>query len=195
VKQIAVIVEGYGDVAAAPSLLARTGDLLGQIFIGAHPIRAKEWPSLKAVGELERYLDLALSRNPDQILVMLDLDDGCVASEATAAEYRIQQWINGRSISASIVFLAREYETFFLHRIADIGGDGIAKIVNPDAIRDAKGRLGKELGKRYKETRDQVAFTKLIDLNLLFNDSRAFRKLCKELSGSSYDNMSAEIAG
>lgn len=186
---VAAVVEGFGDVSAFPALVARTGDWLGINLYSPRPIRAGEWASIKAKNSLDRHLELAISRNPDRIVVALDLDDGCPVAESAVAKEQIEKCLSGRAIPVSIIFMMREYESIFLHQAADINPSVNDIGCDPDAVRDAKGRVKAILGRRYNEPKDQPALTKMIDLKALYRKSRCYRKLCKEISGLTYDEI------
>lgn len=189
---VAAVVEGFGDIRAVPHLVAKTGALVGLPMNARNPIRAGEWPKLRNVGVLERYLDLALSRGCDQILVLLDLDDGCAAEQAALARDRVNGWKNGRSIPVSFVFIVREFESLFLacaDNFASPSPSVAQLIADSETYRDAKGQVGRLIGRRYKETQDQEAFMKRIDLENLIRRSRSFRKLTKEITTLSYDQL------
>lgn len=187
--RIATIVEGFGDVKAVPHLIGKSGALLGIAMSAPNPIRAGEWKKLRNTGVLERYLDLALSRAYDQIIVILDLDDGCAAEESEIAEARLISWNNGRQIPVYLVFLVREFEALFL-ACADSFSPSITDgLPNHEAFRDAKGKMSDILGRRYKETQDQETFTKKLDFDNLVRRSRSYRKLVKDLMGSSYEEL------
>lgn len=185
-----MIVEGYGDAEAVPSLVAKTAIKFGTTAIAANPIRAGEWKSLKQVGSFERYLDLALTRRCDLILVVLDLEDDCPVAEAAIANERILSWKGGRDIRVELVFLAREYETLFLYETSclpvvsdfDIPDD-------PMSVRGAKERIKSITGKRYKETQDQLRFTKELDLDALYAVCRSYKRFCKALIGLEYNQL------
>lgn len=98
------IVEGYGDVAAIPTLLAKIGQVAGQAIVSDKPIRAGEWGALRAKGALPKFLELAHSRNQDIILVILDLDDGCPVEQRLVIDQIILEWKNGRNIEAKAIF-------------------------------------------------------------------------------------------
>ena len=181
-KKICCIAEGYGDVDALPSLIAKTGAIEDRIIISPEPIRAGEWPKVKRAGVLERLLDLASSRNWDHILMVLDLDDGCPVEEHAHAMERVNTWLNGRDILVSVVFLNREYETLFLQEPSCLGDVETQMIPNdPTTIRGAKGLVKRLIGRRYKETTDQKEITERLDLVSLEISSRSFRKLKKEI--------------
>lgn len=188
--RIAVVVEGYGDVQAMPVLIGKIGGKLGKMIIASDPIRAGEWPSLRNIGKLERSLDLAASREPDGILVALDLDDGCPVDEGIQFQNRVDAWLAGRQIPVTSVFLTREYETMFLHCPGSLGAfDPTALPAQPNNIRGAKERIRDLIGRRYRETQDQKAFTARLDLDILYRESRPFRRMCKAVSGMPYAEM------
>lgn len=183
-KTLAAIVEGYGDWDAVPHLVYRIGAYYDKHVIAPKPIRVGEWKKLRREGELERALELAISRRPDQIIVILDLDDGCPVVESTSALQRAAAWKNGRNVEVSVVFLTREYESLFLS-CAQVHCDDAAQcadvIARAETIRDAKGALRSLLGRRYKETQDQAEMTKKLDIQSLMDNSRCGRKLIKEI--------------
>ena len=191
-KRFVPIVEGYGDVEAVPVLIGRTGAAFGLQIISEQPIRAGEWKSLRAPGKLERYLELAASRNADAILIFLDLDDGCAVAERDEALERIESWRNGRPIEVGTVFAVREYECMFLH-VAELLNPEAAQVANSDQIRDAKGGVRAILGRRYKETQDQISLTRTMPLAAVFERCRFYRKFCKELTGLNYNEMPAIV--
>lgn len=197
-KRVAVIVEGHGDVQSAPALIARSASAFGFTLIPGDPIRAGEAPKLRRKGELERFLKLAASRSEvDEVFVVLDLDDGC------AKEYYNEFVKRCSSISADIgktvhfCFCVREFEAWFLSDLETIRlalpeygiPEGIA-IENAEAIRGAKQVLKRYCrGRGYKETRDQLVFTKKIDVKKLAGRSRSFRKLLKAVTGLDYGEL------
>ncbi|MEG3172925.1 hypothetical protein U1708_11955 [Sphingomonas sp. ZB1N12] len=188
--RIAVVVEGYGDVQAMPVLIGKIGGKLGKTIVSSDPIRAGEWPILKKIGKLERCLDLAASREPDVILVALDLDDGCPVNEGVQFQGRVDAWLAGRMIPVASVFLTREYETMFLHCPVSLGHfDPAAIPAQPNNIRGAKERIRDLIGRRYRETQDQKAFTAKLDMNILYRESRPFRRMCKAVSGMPYNEL------
>ena len=191
-RRVVAIVEGYGDSAAVSTLIAKIGLHFCIQLIASNPIRVGEWQKLKRPGELERVLELAHGREWDHILILLDLDDDCAAAEALAANERIERWKNGRLVDVSLVFLIREYESLFLS-CADSFSDDVAlctnAIASAEVERNAKGKLRSLTGKRYKETQDQVEYTKKIEVANLIERSRCFRKLAKELARRPYESL------
>lgn len=193
--RIATVVEGFGDVAAMPILLGRTGRMLGEIVIAQNPIRAGDWKSIKAKGVLPKFLQLAHSRGCDLIMLIFDLDDGCPVEESQIAMDLVNSWKNGRDINISITFLIREYEAIFVHCRNDIAA--MDQNFNPgdiDGCRDAKGLVRSLIGRRYKETQDQENFTNQINLVNLYGRCRSYRKICKSITGQNYDEIHGRIS-
>lgn len=202
-KRVALIVEGHGDVQSAPALVARAASTFGLTLIPADPIRAGEAPKLRRHGELERFLRLAASRPEiDEIFVVLDMDDGC------AKEYHDDFVARTSSIAAVLAkpvhfcFCVREYEGWFLSDIETLrlalpeyGISAGVTIENAESIRGAKQLLNKHCrGRVYKETRDQVIFTRNLDIKRLARRSRSFRKLLKAVTGMDYGDLALACA-
>jgi hypothetical protein len=194
VIKVAAIVEGYGDVAAMPTLIAKAAAMFDKTDIASNPIRAGEWAGLSRNGEFEKHLELAARRECDLILTVLDLDDGCPVENVALARQRIDNWRGTRSVRSEIVFLPREYETLFLLAPSCFGTFDERLIPsNPDSIRGAKERIKPIIGRRYKETQDQLSFTKKVDTFELYHNSKTFRRLCKALLNVSYNQMDGLI--
>lgn len=190
--RVVALVEGYGDVKAVPNLVSRSASLFATPCEMVHPIRAGEWKSLRREGQLERFLDLAASRAPDLILIILDLEDDCVAQEAAAARARVAIWLGSRSLKVETVFINREYETLFLQEPSCFNIPSPQHIPsNPEQVRGAKERIRQITGKKYKETQDQARFTQSLNLTDLFQASRAYRRLCKSVVGIDYYALTA----
>jgi hypothetical protein len=192
VKTLAAIVEGYGDQQAVPTLISRLAHYLGHPAIAPNPIRVGEWKKLRRPGELERVLTLANSRNPDGIIIVQDLEDGKPIDELNQHKGRIDSWINGRSIQVDLVFLVKEYENIFLSCAETFNSDEekiASAIAGHCSTRDAKGALRALLGRRYKETQDQLAFTKMIHVGKLLERNRSARKLARAITGLKYEEI------
>lgn len=185
-RTIVSIVEGYGDHAAVPHLIAKMGEHFQIATISPNPIRAGKWKKIRRPGELERNLDLAFSRKPDGILIILDLEDDCPVKEAEAARVRIDAWLNGRACLVSVVFLVKEYEALFLACARVYTDDKVLakkKEEVAETVRDAKGHVREIIGRRYKEVVDQADLTKKMSIEVLLSNSRSSRKLAKDLFG------------
>ena len=204
-KKIVLVVEGDGDVQSMPSLVAKTVNRLGLSVIPCEqPIRSGEARKLRRPGELERFLRLAASREEaSEILVVLDLDDGCAAAWHEEFRQRADPISQASGKRIGICFCVREFEGWILASLdsvrqgyPEIGIEEAIFVENHEDIRGAKERLREICGRHgYKETRDQVKMTKKLDLNRLYECSRSFRKFVKELSGLSYEEIDIHFSG
>lgn len=186
---VVAIVEGDGEVAALPILLRRlnawlTPDVAGLI---ATPIRVPRMRFINRDEEFNRYLALAAAKceSGGWILILLDADDDCPAELGQSLLERAQAAVGHRPVA--VVLANREYEAWFLAASVSLNGArGLTlsendELVSAEAPRDAKGWLGHRMtGGRYSETRDQPAFSALMDLDAARARSRSFRKLCDE---------------
>lgn len=173
-----VVVEGDGDRAAVPNLLARFVAELGLYATWKPPLKI----NVLRPADAARAGDLTRSRaDIDGLLVLRDDEDGCPKADGP----EIAQWFKGLQLpfpTACVLFF-REYETIFLPHLSDMAGKdldvgGVARPgLLPDAAshpapetpRDAKGVLTANMasGRSYKETVDQLAFTRLVDMPAL----------------------------
>lgn len=202
-KRVALICEGRGDVAALPSLIARAAAAIGAaVTVCDPPIRAGEAKKLRRAGELERFVDLALRREgAEEVLVVLDLDDDCPATFHAEFLSRVRELAERHGKKVHICFCVREYEAWFLTRIDDLkaafpefGWKEEAKFPKPDEIRGAKEALSGACSRGYKQTRDQLAFSKKLEIKLLASQSRSFKKLLKSILNISYEELNAKLA-
>lgn len=184
---IASIVEGDGEVSALPVLLRRLSDWLpaSEHPQPLPPIRVRRDRFLNRDDEFRKQLLLAASKCGDQgwILVVLDADDDCPATLAATVYQRAQQYVAHRRLS--VVIANREFEAWFIAAARSLDGHrGFRvpqEVVDAEVPRDAKGWLRGHIdGGAYREVLDQAAFAAAIDLQQAFDNSRSFRKLCKE---------------
>ncbi|MDB5683416.1 MAG: hypothetical protein JWM75_1114 [Sphingomonas bacterium] len=78
----------------------------------------------------------------------------------------------------------------FLHRCVDLNPTFDKKSLgNIDQVRDAKGKVREIIGRRYNEPKDQPVLTKMINFPALYQKSRSYAKLCKEVSGMCYSEL------
>ncbi len=186
--KIVGIVEGHGEVNSLRILLSRLAEWRSGL---AHvdmdkPIRVARDRFLNREEEFQRYLQLAADKCGDEgrILILLDADDDCPATLAPEISLRAKTIIPYRQIS--VVLANREYEAWFIAAAASLDGVRDFKFdpndnVDPESSRDAKGWIGKRKRNRsYSEILDQPAMTSRMDLEMVFEKSRSFRKLCKE---------------
>lgn len=186
-------------MAAGCSLVAKAAASFGkQVYASEPPIRAGNAIKLKRVGELERHLRLAASREDiDHILVLVDLDDGCPAEFAKEFNDRATPISQETGKKIHICFCVREYEAWFLASIdvireqhPEYGIPGDLAFPDAETIRAAKGALERACKNRgYKQMRDQHAFTKKLDIRKLSARSRSFRKFVKSVLDIDYDQL------
>lgn len=185
---IASIVEGDGEVAALPVLLRRLNEWRPGIGCAQPltPIRVHRDRFLNREDEFRKQLLLAAAKCGEQgwILVVLDADDDCPATLAGEIHQRALQHVPHRRLS--VVIAKREYEAWFLAAAPSLEGQRGFRCpddrpVDAETPRDAKGWLRRNMeGGAYSEVLDQPAFTARFDLQMAFDSSRSFRKLCKE---------------
>jgi hypothetical protein len=166
---IVPIVEGHGEVVAAPLLIRRIAEAM-DVFdvVVKKPIRVPKH-KLQKPGELERTLDLAIQKAEGicGIIILLDADDDCPGETAPALLTRAKKAHPG--VPIQLVLAKMEYEAWFLGAIGSLTAEkgGELKLVcdyNPEIIRGAKERLEQLLDSHYSETVDQPAYTALFDL-------------------------------
>jgi len=186
--RIASIVEGDGEEKALPILLRRLRDewqVVNEFVEPLPPIRVHRDRFINRDEEFRKQLLLAAAKCGERgwILVLLDADDDCPVTLATDIHRRAMQYISHRRLS--VVIAKREYEAWFLAAARSLDGRrGFCypdEFVDPESPRDAKGWLRRNMESRtYSEVLDQPAFTAHFDLQQAFDNSRSFRKLCKE---------------
>jgi hypothetical protein len=170
----ALLVEGDGDVLSLPSLFRSSVNFLG-LDGCVHPIAPIKVGDPTSAIKSERFIRMfkyaigASSNNA--VIVCLDSDDYCpfVASEEIYA--RIREITDSFQKPVGICLFEREFESMFLADIERLQ-QGRAEIeqgnFDPTSWsnhRDAKGVFSSMLKDiSYKETRDQVKYTALIDL-------------------------------
>lgn len=184
--KIGLIVEGDGEVLAAPILIRRIGEALGHHIEVRRPFRVKR-DKLAKPGEIERAIESTarLVGAGTPILVLLDADDDCIAKLNTQLTTSARATRDDRPIS--VVLANREFEAWFLASISSLRGRGRVRADaewpgDPEEPRDAKGRLGQLMtSARYSPTVDQAALASLMDLELARQRSPSFAKLWREL--------------
>ncbi|AVS60940.1 hypothetical protein C8241_03755 [Paracidovorax avenae] len=185
---IASIVEGDSEVIALPILLRRlAGELEPAVAVQPlPPIRVRRDRFIQREDEFRKQLLLAAAKSGEQgwILVVLDADDDCPAQLGQQLLARAQKYVPHRRIS--VVLANREFEAWFIAAASSLqGARGFAvevdELVEAEIPRDAKGWMRRHMkGGVYREILDQPAFAARIDLQQAKDNSRSFRKLCKE---------------
>ncbi len=185
---IASIVEGDSEVNALPILLRRlAGELSPSVAVQPlPPIRVRRDRFIQREEEFRKQLLLAAAKSGTQgwILVILDADDDCPAHLGPQLLARAQQCVPHCRVS--VVLANREFEAWFLAAARSLQGARGFSIAADEPIdaetpRDAKGWMRRHMQSGvYREMLDQPAFTARIDLHQAKDNSRSFRKLCKE---------------
>ena len=179
------IVEGHGEVDAVPELLRRL------VAEAAHPdisilrtIRSNRGALVRQVS-LERVIQVARTKNPDAILILLDGDDDPCPGKLAQ---QLNTWAKASAapMACEVVVAQREYEAWFLGAMESLRGtrgiaDNAVSETAPEAPRDAKGRLRSKMlaGRFYVERSDQVVLTSVFEMRSAYHSCRSFRKMVK----------------
>jgi hypothetical protein len=170
------IVEGHGDVAAAPVLLRRFAHESFQNF-GVTIFPAHRVPKGQMLSPAEQFLERAAELGARKIaavggmgaiLVLLDADEDCPANIGPALLRRVRA--ARPDIFSAVVVAKTEYEAWFLASATSLRGRcGVRTTAvtpqNPENIRDAKGYIERELlepHRYYSERVDQPAMSAVI---------------------------------
>jgi hypothetical protein len=181
------IVEGHGEVDAAPLLIRRLFFEAQCHTIGVgRPIRRTQ-SQLRSKDGIQAGVRLALLQ-PEcaAVIILFDGEDDCPKDLAAQVRTWASQAASGTPCDVVVAY--REYETWFLAAIESLRGQyGIAQDavapVNPEAKRDAKGALEKFMpaNRAYSETGDQPAMSQKFDMGLAHRRNRSFRKMVKTI--------------
>ena len=191
--KIVPIVEGFGEIEAVPALLWKLLVEMGRYDIqieaaqNAHGCR-----NLTIPGGVEKFVANAWTkRDCGAVLILMDAEEQCAMQLAADFSQRIFKM--GVQFPVVTVIAKCEYEAWFLASLETISGKdfdrrpGLPKDLSyPDDVEarvGVKGWITRQLpeGRIYKETLDQVAMTRLIDLEKARQRSRSFRRLCHAL--------------
>ena len=185
--KVYLIVEGHGEVEAAPVLLRR---LLGEadcrtVGVG-RPIRRTQ-SQLRSKEGIQDGVRLALLQ-PEcaAVVILFDGEDDCPKELADQVRAWAREAAAGKPCEVVIAY--REYETWFLAALESLRGQyGIANDAtapeNLESRRDAKGALEEFMptDRAYSETGDQPAMSAVFDMRLAHRRNRSFRKLVKAI--------------
>jgi len=183
VPKIVPIVEGDGEVTAVPVLLTKILWQLPRYDIQvARPKSANGRGNLTKEGGLEKFIRYSWKeRDCGEIVVLLDADKECPLSLAQDLTRRVEAI--GVLFPVVIVVAKRMYETWFLASIATIAGhlDLPNDLIPPPNVEDVpnpKAWIEEHFppGRAYKETQDQEAMTKLMDIDLA-SSARSFQRM------------------
>lgn len=186
---LVMIVEGDGDVLAAPILVRRIlhhGALFDTNI--PRPIRVRRDQFLRRRDQMERYLLLARAKAgaDGRVLVLLDADDECPRN--IAAQYLADMRDIVAPTALSLVLAKTEFETWFIAAADSIAGkcglqDDIVPPVNSEGIGGAKGWLRRHMppARGYSETVDQPALAASFDWETGRQRSSSLDKMCREI--------------
>jgi hypothetical protein len=183
------IVEGHGEMQAAPVLLRRIHqstrpDMPLNVL---RPIRVPRHRIVKP-NELERAIELASRqmKPPRAILILIDADDDlpCVLGPQLL---RIAQQKRS-DVPIGVVLANREFESWFLAAIESIAGhrglqQHLSPIDNVESIRDAKAAIKNAMigNGAYSPVIDQPALAAVFDMQMARRNSDSFDKCWREV--------------
>jgi len=205
-RRLVLLVEGDGDVEAAPILLRRLLDeyqAFDAVFPDPKPLRVGEYSKVikDNFKDWRRYLQVAAKRRDvGGCLLLLDGDSRtpvegqafCAARAARLLAKEARQVGAGSVFSVAIVFACMEFESWLIAGAESLAGRSFADSGRsfPDVFqrtpqnpeigpRDAKGWLRSQVRPPgYSPARDQAELTRLVDLNLVRQKPmRSFRRL------------------
>ncbi len=193
-KRLVLMVEGQGDVEAAPTLVKRLlaeHSFFDAVSLDPHPIRVGEYSKISKNGfaEWKRFLRVAaMRRNLGGCVLLLDGDSKTKVKGQPFCAMRAAQRLAaeamtvgaGAQFSVAIVFACMEFESWLIAGVPSLVNqpftDGRKEISelpsripdNPEQIpRDAKGWFRRVMRTGYSATRDQAELTRLVDLNAI----------------------------
>jgi hypothetical protein len=180
---IGIIVEGPGEVEAVPILLRRLLEERQAYGVTIQKsINANGIGNIKAQKGLERFLKLAEIHSCNAILVLIDADVDCAKSIASELADRAR--LQNPHIATAVVAAKYRFENWFPASLETLSGrrnfqTELPIITDPEAMPDPKRWISnhKTKGRIYKETMDQAPMSQLIDLGLVSQRSRSFRRL------------------
>jgi Domain of unknown function (DUF4276) len=202
-RRLILFVEGEGEADAVPRLVRRLLTAQGDwhdVLLDDRPFRVGSIDKLVKADfrDWKRFLGASLKR-PDVggVLLILDGDIEQVGGKAFCAAALAKSLAGaaihvgaGRTFSVAVVFARQEYETWLIAGIASLAGRRLpdGRLIDSNARapegnleagpRNAKGWLSKIVEGGYKPTRDQAAFTKVVDIEVIrARKLRSFRRL------------------
>jgi hypothetical protein len=204
-KRLVLLVEGDGDVEAAPILikrLLREYSAFDAVFLDEKPFRVGDYSKIgkNDFGEWRRFLKAAIKRkNFGGCVLLLDGDSKsimggqsfCAMQAARQLAIEAKKVGAGSIFSTAIVFACMEFESWLIAGFSSLVNkpfkDGRKEIISANvsipqnleiAPRDAKGWFRSRMKTGYKPTRDQSELTELVDINTIRNQKmRSFQRL------------------
>lgn len=185
---VAPIVEGHGEIEAFPALLHRiAADCNAQVPIRVNPpIRVKAGSLLNDQRYLHKQVSLAAAKAAQQsgtVLILLDCEDDLPCQLGPDLLARAQAV--RPDVPCIVVLAYREFETWFLTAASSLRGhaglpDDLENPDRPEATRDAKGWLGRQMPTPYDPVAHQLGFCRAFDLTLARRNlsfDRLYRKI------------------
>ncbi|MCU0673132.1 MAG: DUF4276 family protein [Myxococcota bacterium] len=176
-----VLVEGHGEVDAIGNLLTRMTTRLGDFVPWAKPLRwlnLHQWSSPRSGGVRAGVEHIRNKADASGLLIIRDEDDGCPRELAPKIADEIRGL--GAPFPTAYVLLKPEYEVIFLPCLSLLAGrdiDGRPGLEEGarwdgehwESRRGVKEWLSKRFpkGRNYKPTVDQLAMTRMVDLDVL----------------------------
>ncbi|MFC6085990.1 DUF4276 family protein [Sphaerisporangium aureirubrum] len=188
-RRIASVVEGHGELQAAPVLLRRlAAEIAPNTWVDfPSPYRISR-NSLLVAGGIERVVDLVVraTTGVSGVLVLLDADDDCPAGLGPDLLARAQA--TRPDVPVAVVLPNREFEAWFLAAAVSLAGyQGLAQNLevppNPERPRGCKEWLSKHRtdGQPYRPKSDQAGLAATFDLHLARANSPSFDKLWRDV--------------
>lgn len=200
-KRLTLLVEGDGDVRAVPALI---NNLLvkhagtTELYTG-NPMRVGNLFSLVNGSEAEwlRYVAIAAKhRDLGGVLLLIDGDCDDKIIRTSSGKMKFCAWTiadvlarraadvgAGRQFSLAVVFARQEYESWLIAGVPDkelclkANVDVLDKAGLEESPRGAKEWLNKSRIDGYKPTQHQESLTRKLDLQVLSQRMRSFRRL------------------
>jgi hypothetical protein len=119
-----------------------------------------------------------------------------VKDEFIASSQRLSEISNLINLPIGICFCVREFETWFLECLlhlrennSDIGWSDRPIPEFPLSIRGEKEEFEQHIGTKYRPSVDQEKFAKRLDLKILTQNSRSYRKFARATTGLTYEEI------
>ena len=192
--RIVPVVEGDGEVTAVPALISRVlSHHSCYTHIVGSPKNAHGRGNLTVAGGLEKFVRYAArERDCGAVLVLLDSEGDCPVTLACDLAARA----SALQLEQPVVIVVAHccYENWLLAGIQTIRGQeldgrpGVAvdapDLPDPEGVASPKNWLTERMGRgrAYKETEDQVAMTRLLDVSDVYTKARSFKRLVDAVS-------------
>lgn len=181
-RRVALVVEGHGEVQAAPVLVRRICEDHGlfDVVVAGPPHRLAR-PSMVREQVASAVRMQRLRAGEDGVVVVLyDADD----DDVSVTRRRTLDLLEPHGVVVAIA--VREYEAWFLAAMEslrghqDVRGDASFE-GDPEAPRNAKKRLEEQMTDSYSETRHQARFSAVMSLDAARRRSPSFARFEQEL--------------